>query len=145
MLQQTCVNDQCMYRGFYGDGTQTSYGAMGVDQWLFADDPADELEIVVFGCGSDNSGGDISGLDGVLGLDRSELSLISQFDNILSQCFLPFGSPASFTLMEFGSAAYVPDDLADGDLQLTTILVNPARYHLEFPSLPVLTSPPVTE
>lgn len=140
LVLPVCVSDGCDYIATYADGNQASKGQMGADKWTFW---VGDSEQVVSGCGTNQTGGSISGWDGILGLDRSSLSLVSQLGGAYSQCFLPNLTPievASATPMHFGAPEDIhwPSDLPPELISRMPIGLNPARYHFQFPSPPFL-------
>ncbi|CAI9113835.1 OLC1v1014520C1 [Oldenlandia corymbosa var. corymbosa] len=97
----------CNYEVSYGDGSYTR-GELGSERLLLGTIP---VENFVFGCGRNNKGL-FGGASGLMGLGRSDLSLISQtsdkFDGIFSYC-LPttdMGSSGSLILGGDSSSSY---------------------------------------
>ncbi|KAL0304859.1 UNVERIFIED_CONTAM: Aspartyl protease AED3 [Sesamum angustifolium] len=104
----SCGNNAptCNYVVTYGDGSY-SHGELGSDHLVLGTTP---VENFVFGCGRNNKGlfGAASGL---MGLGRSDLSLISQTSNVFGGVFsycLPDSDAASFwfTILGNDTSAY---------------------------------------
>lgn len=73
---------KCDYSVTYGDGSYTR-GELGRDRLLLGTTP---VEGFVFGCGRNNKGL-FGGASGLMGLGRSELSLISQTSHVFAGVF----------------------------------------------------------
>ncbi|PKU79371.1 Protein ASPARTIC PROTEASE IN GUARD CELL 2 [Dendrobium catenatum] len=104
----------CLYEQRYTDST-ISKGSLIQDTLKFSDD---NIQNIHFGCG-DNNTGYFGHVDGILGLGRGALSIISQttqlYNNIFSYC-LPSG-PNKVGYLELGSAAL--------GVKYTPMLTNP--------------------
>ncbi|KAJ8774052.1 hypothetical protein K2173_009483 [Erythroxylum novogranatense] len=83
----------CNYFVSYGDGSYTR-GDLGTEHLKLGSTPVDKF---IFGCGRNNKGL-FGGVSGLLGLGRSDLSLVSQtsaiFEGVFSYC-LPTTAPES--------------------------------------------------
>ncbi|TVU09569.1 hypothetical protein EJB05_43053 [Eragrostis curvula] len=91
---------QCSYTLSYRDGSY-SHGVLAHDKLSLAGEAVDGF---VFGCGTSNQGAPFGGTSGLMGLGRSQLSLVSQtmdqFGGVFSYC-LPLkdsGSSGSLVL-----------------------------------------------
>jgi Xylanase inhibitor N-terminal/Xylanase inhibitor C-terminal len=72
--ERSCSNGQCQYEVRYGDNSQTD-GSFARDTLTLS--PTDTLSNFMFGCGTSNDG--LFGeTDGLIGLGREKVSLISQ-------------------------------------------------------------------
>lgn len=122
----SCGNNAaiCNYAVTYGDGSCTR-GELGRDHLVLGTTP---VENFVFGCGRNNKGlfGAASGL---MGLGRSDLSLISQtsdvFGGVFSYC-LPDSDSASSGSLILGSDTSVYKNTTP--ISYTRLLPNPELY-----------------
>ncbi|XP_059640291.1 aspartyl protease family protein At5g10770 [Cornus florida] len=94
----------CNYAVSYGDGSYT-HGELARDHLNLGTTPINDF---VFGCGQDNKGL-FGGASGLMGLGRSELSLISQtstvFGGVFSYCLPSSGAEASGSLTLGGDSS----------------------------------------
>ncbi|XP_050233637.1 aspartyl protease family protein At5g10770 [Mercurialis annua] len=92
----------CNYIVNYGDGSYTR-GELGIEQLSFGKIPVRNF---VFGCGRNNKGL-FGGASGLMGLGRSDLSLISQtsaiFEGVFSYCLPTTASDSSGSLVLGGN------------------------------------------
>ncbi|KAK2654847.1 hypothetical protein Ddye_014703 [Dipteronia dyeriana] len=90
-LEQGCENNKCTYRSEYGDATSSS-GYLSIERLTIRSASGRStiaVNSILFGCGQNNT--DILDTEsGVMGLDRSPLSFVSQttrlFQNYFSYC-----------------------------------------------------------
>ncbi|KAI0519501.1 hypothetical protein KFK09_006950 [Dendrobium nobile] len=113
----------CLYHEIYGDGSYTN-GSFIQDTFTFSDDAIPNFR---YGCGHNNSVS-FGKADGVLGLGRGVVSIISQttqlYNNVFSYC-LPSGT-TTIGYLELGS--FGPD------VEFTPMLTNqnlPSFYFLK--------------
>ncbi|KAK3130113.1 hypothetical protein QOZ80_6BG0489080 [Eleusine coracana subsp. coracana] len=89
----------CSYALSYRDGSY-SRGALARDTLRLAGEAVDGF---VFGCGTSNQGAPFGGTSGLMGLGRSQLSLVSQtmpqFGGVFSYCLPPKDSASSGSLV----------------------------------------------
>ncbi|PIN17998.1 Aspartyl protease [Handroanthus impetiginosus] len=114
----------CNYLVTYGDGSYTR-GELGKDRLILGTTPVDDF---VFGCGRNNKGlfGSASGL---MGLGRSDLSLVSQtsnaFGGVFSYC-LPDSDAAASGSLVLGPDATVFKNLTP--ISYTRLVQNPQLF-----------------
>ncbi|XP_020090435.1 aspartyl protease family protein At5g10770-like [Ananas comosus] len=98
-----CSNSQCGYKQVYGDGSYIT-GVYSYETLTLT--PSDVINNFLFGCGHDDEGL-FQGTDGLVGLGRGDLSLVSQTSQIYSGTFsycLP-ASPTSTGFLQLGAPA----------------------------------------
>ncbi|KAG6553060.1 hypothetical protein Mapa_005397 [Marchantia paleacea] len=101
LLLSTCSDDLCKYSYGYGDGSYTD-GSLGLETITLtnARRAKDSFPNFAFGCGT-NDGGDFSSSDGLVGLGRGPLSMMTQLapklGNKFSYCLVTFEDAVSKT------------------------------------------------
>ncbi|BFI31060.1 aspartyl protease family protein [Marchantia polymorpha subsp. ruderalis] len=101
LLLSTCADDLCKYSYGYGDGSYTD-GSLALETITLTDSRRKRQSFpnFAFGCGS-NDAGDFSSSDGLVGLGRGALSMMTQLapklGNRFSYCLVPFRDAVSKT------------------------------------------------
>ncbi|XP_043714720.1 aspartic proteinase nepenthesin-1 [Telopea speciosissima] len=72
-----CADDGCEYQYAYGDSSSTQ-GVMATETLTFEGKPKITIPNIAFGCGEDNEGDGFKQGQGLMGLGRGPLSLVSQ-------------------------------------------------------------------
>lgn len=130
-----CGNDikECNYVVSYGDGSYTR-GELGQDHLVLG---SISVENFVFGCGRNNKG--LFGLaSGLMGLGRSDLSLISQtfetFGGVFSYC-LPSAEAKSSGSLILGGGSNTSIFKNSTPISYTRMLANPQLFTFYFLNL----------
>ncbi|KAK6157464.1 hypothetical protein DH2020_011712 [Rehmannia glutinosa] len=117
-------NGDLSFNASYGSG-QSSTGIASVETFSFPSHKraSESINGFVFGCGNNQQGYFINSVTGVMGMNRSPLSFISQMNSTSAQkfsyCLPPINSPVKTTRLRFGQ-----DVKETGNLQQTSFLNN---------------------
>ncbi|KAL8031874.1 hypothetical protein ABFX02_13G057800 [Erythranthe guttata] len=129
---QRSNNGECVFNMMYMSG-ESSSGIASVETFTFTSNKrgAESVKGVAFGC-SNNHRGEISSntaVTGIMGINRSPLSLISQMGTKsarrFSYCLPKLSSPVKSTFLRFGN------DIKDrGSFQKTSFLTSGSDYNV---------------
>ncbi|EAZ14290.1 hypothetical protein OsJ_04214 [Oryza sativa Japonica Group] len=116
-----------------GGGAANTTGLLGTEAFTFGDT---RIDGVVFGCGLKNVG-DFSGVSGVIGLGRGNLSLVSQLQvDRFSYHFAPDDSVDTQSFILFGDDA-TPQTSHTLSTRLLASDANPSLYYVELAGIQV--------
>ncbi|EAY76625.1 hypothetical protein OsI_04577 [Oryza sativa Indica Group] len=126
-------SSECAYTYMYGGGAANTTGLLGTEAFTFGDT---RIDGVVFGCGLQNVG-DFSGVSGVIGLGRGNLSLVSQLQvDRFSYHFAPDDSVDTQSFILFGDDA-TPQTSHTLSTRLLASDANPSLYYVELAGIQV--------
>ncbi|CAI9777552.1 unnamed protein product [Fraxinus pennsylvanica] len=132
-LPSSTCSDGCEYLYTYGDYSSTQ-GVMATETFTF-----DKVSIpkVAFGCGLENEGSGFNQGEGLVGLGRGPLSLVSQLDEPkFSYCLTSIDAKKTGTLL-MGSLAGV--NATGNSIKTTPLIKNPSQPSFYYLSLEGIT------
>ncbi|CAA0812073.1 Eukaryotic aspartyl protease family protein [Striga hermonthica] len=129
--QDCSSSDKCIYSVTYGDGSTTT-GYLSIDTLTVSPNVA--VPDFLFGC-SEEAGGLFGRVSGLLGLDRGNVSLVSQTADIFHECF-SYCLPSNTSSKGFLALGKDYDDAT----QFTPLIFKPEHpsfYYIDITSIAV--------